>query len=290
MSERIGDTQTTHSNFFKPWVVVTILVVTSALVATVWLQSSDDEPEQLPETISSIGSESVVEPQPILRRPVEEEPAADIPQPEPPNLDTAPTEEPLPKLADSDEIFKQHYQTLNDDVDYRLVWQSGELIQRWVTVIEGASRGKIIRGIVPIQPPKDKFPVFKQGSKYYLDEVGYERFKPFVSVLTSLDKQKVVDGFHHFRPLLEEAYSQLGFDKSEFDNSVTRLLDRVINFTPHEGAIELKATSVNYTFADDNLEKLSALEKLLIRMGPENSTALKAYASSLKNTLLQTKK
>ncbi len=288
MSERIGDTPTSATSSALPWIALGAIAVVSAIVAWWWFSQSSEPAESEAITVADTPAPTSQPPlQSIERTPPEQPPAPDIPQNQPESALQTEPQETLPTLDESDPVIKAYFEPLSNDVDYQLLWQANQLLQRWVTVIDGASKGHLVRGVVPLRPPKKAFPVVKKGTQYYLDETGYRRFDTLVNAITSLDENKLVAGFHKFRPLLEEAYGQLGFDANELDNTLVRMLDRVINASTIEGPIELKASSVNYTFADESLEKLTALEKLLIRMGPENSRKLKTSASSLKSQLLE---
>ncbi|MGL4516467.1 MAG: DUF3014 domain-containing protein, partial [Shewanella sp.] len=54
-----------------------------------------------------------------------------------------------------------------------------------------------------------------------------------------------------------------------------------------EDPIELHSISVNYKFVDPQLEALPSAQKLLIRMGPENTRKLKTALRNLENQLAQ---
>ena len=50
---------------------------------------------------------------------------------------------------------------------------------------------------------------------------------------------------------------------------------------PLQGDVELKQSIISYQYLDPILEQSSALEKLLWRLGPDNSARLQAYLNQL---------
>jgi len=92
--------------------------------------------------------------------------------------------------------------------------------------------------------------------------------------------------FHFSRPLLEKAFSELGYQPRQMDGIILTGLDNILAAPVIVQPIELTRESVVYRFADPSLESLSPLQKQLIRSGPENTQRLQKQALLLKNTLL----
>ncbi|BFM06949.1 DUF3014 domain-containing protein [Halioxenophilus aromaticivorans] len=310
MPERIGDHTESKENPALVWLSVIAVVVIVGLCVWWVMRPTDGGSEY---DSFNLDADAVQAAEPITTQP-ELADAPDIPElapepevapPEPTpeaqtNVESAeayrePTEpaslpEPsIPNLEDSDPDIKAYFGELSADTDYQLLWQTSNLLQRWITVFDGAAQGKVIKGVIGFKPPKGKFPVEQRGANYYVSEQGYERYNGLVETIVSLDAQQLSAGFHRFRPLFEQAYGQMGYDPEQMDNTIIRVLDRIIAAPIFPGSIELTAKSVNYTFVDEGIESLPALEKQLIRMGPENTTRLQNYAKALRQTLLNPK-
>ncbi len=237
-----------------------------------------DEPAQaVPDNSIDGGDDDVTEPVAL---------EAD-PEPSPTTEATAePKPDPIPDLEDSDPEIKAFFLPLSSDTDYQLLWQTSDLLPRWITVFDGAARGKVIKGVIGFKPPKGGFPVERRGANYYMSQAGYSRYDKTVATLVDIDPKALSAGFHRYRALFEQAYGQMGYDPEQMDNTIIRVLDRIISAPIFPGSIELKAASVNYTFVDADIESLPALEKQLIRMGPENTARLQTYAKTLRQALL----
>jgi len=293
MSDRVGDHYDNKENPVLLWgSVIAVICIVSLTVWWVMRPPSvgDEELAEYYDLQNSEPASGAVEELPPAPDIPEQPEAAELVEPVPDdsssiNSDMPPAEG-IPSLSSSDPTIKSYFGALSGSEDYKLLWQTNDLLQRWVTVIDGAARGELVDGIVAVQPPKQSFPVSRQGSDYYLDKKGYDRFDTLVKTVTDIQPEQLSAGFHKFRSLFEQAYGQMGNDPEQVDNTIIRLLDRVINAPIYENPIELKSNSVNYTFADPDLEALPALEKQLIRIGPENTKALQEYAATLKQQLL----
>ena len=128
--------------------------------------------------------------------------------------------------------------------------------------------------------------VERRGDVIYMDPANYQRFDSFADRVSALDTAGMADTFHALRPWYESAYEKLGLDPGDLDNAIMRALDLVLA-TPEIGEpIALNAKSVLYVYADPALESLPALQKQLLRMGPDNIRRIKQQAQALRDVLL----
>ena len=88
-------------------------------------------------------------------------------------------------------------------------------------------------------------------------------------------------------PLLDKAFTELGYPNITFNQRLQQAI-KVLLATPIiEEPIELYSISVNYKFVDPKLEALPDAQKLLIRMGPDNTRKLKKVLRRLQPLLPQ---
>ncbi len=193
---------------------------------------------------------------------------------------------PLPPLTEADPFIRNYFQELGFSEQQILWLSSSELFQRWVTVVDGLSQGQLIRGVVSVEPPKTTFPMKKIDNRYFLDEKGFSRFDSYIAGLEIISPSALADTFHYFRPLLEKTYGQLGYPPENFDNTLILALDNILKAPVYPGPIELTSKSVAYLFEDPELEKLTPLEKFMIRMGPENTARIQTYVAKFKESLI----
>lgn len=237
-------------------------------------------------------------PEPVPPQPAPQPlpPAEDIPEPAPePEPEPAPEpaeeapapEPPLPAPEESDPLLREEMASVGVDGKLAGLAEGENLLQRAVALVDGGSRGVILRKILPMDAPKAAFPVMREGPQVYMDPAGYDRYDTYVAAVSDIDTQALADSFHEYRSLYEEAYAQLGIPGEDLDNAIIRTLDRILATPEIEEPIALARTSVMYTYADPALEALPALQKQLLRMGPDNIRQIKAVAQQLRNQLLQ---
>jgi hypothetical protein len=153
-------------------------------------------------------------------------------------------------------------------------------------LIDGLGRGVILRKFLPAATHSEKFSVVTQDDGYYMDPNGFMRYDAYADAIAALDIGVLVNAFHALRPAYEQAYGYLGLDPGDFDNAVIRILDLVLT-TPEIGEpIPLVPKAVVYVYADPGLESLPAVQKQLLRMGPDNIRRIKQQAQALRDGLL----
>ncbi len=257
--------------------VLAIIAVSVVLWRTIREQSAEVAPEPVPVT------ETVVEPAPlppaedIPPRPAPVAPAADA------QVDPVPV---LPDLADSDAMVRTQLSAAGIGPELDRLEQQQNLIQQGTALIDGFSRGLVLRKLLPIDPPKEAFSALEEDGQMLMNPAGYQRYNDYAQALATLDAGVLVNNFHTMRPLYEEAYGQLGLNPDDFDNAVIRMLDRVLATPEIEEPIALTRKSVMYQYADPRLEQLTPLQKQLLRMGPENIRLIKEQARILRAGLL----
>ncbi len=238
-----------------------------------------------------------IEPEPLVVEEVKVEepalpPAEDIP-PQPAAIVTeaevvepAEAPPPLPPLADSDDLVREQMEAAGLRSTFAPLEEQEDLVQRSAAIIDGFSRGVVLRKLLPIDPPKAAFSALEEDGTMYMNPAGYSRYDSYSEAISSLDTSVLVGSFHTLRPLYEEAYAQLGLDPNDFDNAIIRMLDRVLATPEIDAPIALTRTSVMYKYADPQLEQLTPMQKQLLRMGPDNIRRIKEKASALREELL----
>ncbi len=223
------------------------------------------------------------EPEPVVEEVivVEPEPVADIdePAPEPP----VPA---LPPLNDSDAFVLAELSALDGGMPVLSFLVSDELIRKFVVMVENISRGEFPDRNLPIQGPQEPMRVTELGSDFYLmDEVSYRRFNAMVNALTSIDTETVVTFYQRLLPLFRNAYSELGIPNSNFSEVTIAAIDQVLNARQAPQPQQLVRPSLNYLYANPQIESYTDVEKLLMRLGPSNAQVLKQHLTSIKSRL-----
>lgn len=238
-------------------------VATLALAAAVYfLYIRDDSPALPP-----------ARPKPVSAAPMDAVPQVQNPLPEGPMDATAP---PLPPLGQSDPGVRQELGTVfgNRAVDELVVPQG--VIRRFVISVDGLARKKLPVQSRPVASTSGSFRVTETGEDITLDPQNYDRYKPVVALIRDTDTARLASLYRRYYPLMQEAYADIDREGAYFNDRMVAVLDLLLATPDVQGPIRLTQPRVFYEFADPELEALSAGQKTLIRMGPENAAVVKA--------------
>ena len=195
----------------------------------------------------------------------------------------------LPPLDDSDAYFKLSLvEAFGPEIDGLLAQQA--LIERFVTTIDNLPRRHVAEKVRPVGRLADRFRVEAGGDEdtFVLSRDNYARYNGIVTRFAAVDEDELLDVYRRFYPLFQEAYVGLGYPSGYFNDRLVEVIDHLVAAPTPAQPIVLKRANVLYTFADPELEALSAGEKLMIRMGPENAGRVKARLASLRDQLAAT--
>jgi hypothetical protein len=153
-------------------------------------------------------------------------------------------------------------------------------------LVDALGRGIILRKMLPAEPLKQAFSAQRQGDMLFMGADSYRRYDSHTDAIAALNVGVMVETFHTLRPQYKQAFEQLGLDPDDFDNAVIRTLDMILATPEIEEPIALSIKSVVYIYADPALESLPAVQKQLLRMGPDNIRRIKQTARALREGLL----
>ena len=101
-----------------------------------------------------------------------------------------------------------------------------------------------------------------------------------------MDSEALVAIYVHFYPLFQQAYEELGYPSAYFNDRVIDVIDLLLETPEIKGPIRLSQPHVLYTYADPDLEALSAGQKALLRSGQSNVVRVKAKLRELRSALV----
>jgi hypothetical protein len=140
--------------------------------------------------------------------------------------------------------------------------------------------------IFPLTPPEGRFATHKSDGTIWLNAGNYERYDRSINAIANTDMASIAKMFHFSRPLLETAFSEMGYNPRQMDGIVLQAIDVILATPIIVRPIKLTRESVVYKFADPALEALLPMQKQLLRTGPENTKHIQQQATALRNALL----
>lgn len=230
------------------------------------MQPAQVEPEQEPEPEPEPISEPVTLPAELPEEPVEQE------QPEP-----------LPELDNSDSDVQARLDSSLSQTSADLM-VNDDLIRRAVVFVNNLADGEVATNHSPVAKPEQPFSV-TQGDVLTMDPQSFERYDPYVAILTSLNTEQLVALYQRYQPLIEQAYGEVGNPNSSFEERLVQSIDLLLETPEMKTQVPLLRDSVTYKYAYSEWENLPPAQKQLLRMGPENVSKVKAVLKNLRAEL-----
>lgn len=248
--------------------VILAVIVVAVLVAIAWFYSGIFEKGQV------VPDDYVPAPAEVAEEEVDDGPRYPVPEAPPARSATGELVE-LPALDDSDAYFLLEIaNTFGPALETLLVREA--VIDRLVATIDNLPRKKITEQIRPVGQLQQPFsPDTNRDGTVVLGISSYARYDAWVAQIYYADLDAVHDTYMRFYPLLQAAYERLGYPNAYFNDRLVEVIDHLLATAQPAQPIVLVRPNVLYEFADPDLEALSSGQKLMLRMGPDNSATLK---------------
>ena len=193
---------------------------------------------------------------------------------------------PLPELDQSDAEYTRDLLAVASQLQPFLF--NKQQIRKTVLSINDMAQGlrppaKRLREISFPQP----FSVTEKGGKLYISTQAYHRYDSLALAINSINKHAVVALYKKYLPLFQIVFAELSYpDNYQLMDSIKAATGKVLQAPVITGRIEVIRPSVRYKFADPKLEKLSALDKQMLRMGAENTRMIQNKLRELIEALI----
>ena len=198
--------------------------------------------------------------------------------------------EPLPELAKSDPEFTQDVLAISAQLKPSLFKK--QLIRKSVFSINDMSQGmrppvKRLRELSFSKP----FTVSQEGDKMYISPASYRRYNQLAQAVNSIDNQAAVALYQKYLPLFQQVFQELSYPENyQVLDIIKAATAKILEAPVISGKIKVIRPSVYYKFANPKLEKLSALDKQMLRMGPENTRLIQNKLRELVEALIASEK
>lgn len=160
---------------------------------------------------------------------------------------------------------------------------SSQQIRKWILTIDLMADGTLIKQDRPLSFPMERFEATPQDdTRFLMSSSNFTRTDLLINALVAIDVDHLVYYYQKWLPLLDKAYQELG-KRGSFHGRVKKAIDQVTNAKPFAGeALLEKRGGVMYRYVDPTLESASDVEKLMWRLGPENSAKLQSYLKQVR--------
>ena len=189
---------------------------------------------------------------------------------------------PVPQLDASDDFVRALVRQLSQKPEWAAWLASGNLVRSFVVSVDKIAVGSSPAKELKPAAPQGKFQTLGAGRTLRVDPASYDRYNALANVVDAIDPDGAARAYRRLRPLMQQAFEELGYVNLSFDDRLARALGRLVDVPVQEGDVMLRATSVTFQYADPELEALSPAQKHMLRMGPHNmrlvQTKLRAFA------------
>ena len=268
--------------------ILLLAVLIGVLIYTILNQKEPapvtvDLPPQPPAAIEPSRKAIVHYPVPDpLPGPEEKDAGQEPPQePEPPALPAT-----LPPVGQSDPTVRQILKDHFEPTSLFNLLKLDSFIPKLVVTIDSLPEKRLPKRHLPVERPDGRFLVFGPPEAPQTSKENHKRYVQHVQLLEALDPEKVVTIYVHLYPLFQSAYRQLGYPNAYFNDRLVFVIDHLLETPDQPEPILLEQPSVLYQFADPELENLSAGQKILIRIGPENRHRVKQVLRKYRRLLV----
>lgn len=260
------------------------LIAVAIIVAVLFKAQNkpEDDPEliAIPEPVAEAIIQAPVVPEAVIPQAVEPEPVQE------PQVSLVSKPPPLPKLDNSDDFIRERLLLINNKPEFAKWVKADDLLRRTASYVDGLSNGVVLSKIFPLTAPEGLFATHSSDGTVWLNAGNYERYGRTINTITNLPMDSMGKLFHFIRPLLENAFSEMGYNPRQMDGIILHAIDVILATPIVVEPIKLTRDSVVYKFADPALESLLPLQKQLLRTGPENTKRIQQQATALREALL----
>lgn len=177
---------------------------------------------------------------------------------------------PLPPLDETDALVRQLIGQLSSNPTVAAWLTTDGLVVNFAVVTQRIANGESPRQeLGTIGPVPDFRPRTLRGD-LFVDPSSYRRYDRYAQAVSSLDARGAARLYATLKPRILDAYRRMGQPTADFDPVLERAIVELLNVPVVEGEIELAPSGIVYAFVDPRLEGMSAAQKNLLRMGPEN--------------------
>ena len=162
-----------------------------------------------------------------------------------------------------------------------------DLVRRVVATVDNLASDQLPMRARAAAATPGSFAVSRQGDALQISPDNARRYEPFVRFVESVDTRRAADLYiRHYR-LFQGEYRGQGSPDRYFNDRAVAAIDHLLATPEVKGPVLLVQPKVQYRYADPALEALSAGQKALIRMGPENAARLKAKLRAMRAEITQ---
>jgi Protein of unknown function (DUF3014) len=191
----------------------------------------------------------------------------------------------LPALGESDQALRDALSSVIGAAPLERYVLLDGLVRRIAATVDALPRRTVPQRVLPLKPLPGTFATVGEGEALRIAPENAARYAPLVRLVQDVDARKLVAVYVTFYPLFQQAYVELGYPHGYFNDRLIVAIDDMLAAPEAPEPVRLVQPKILYAYADPELEALSAGQKLMLRMGKENATRVKAKLREIRRAL-----
>ena len=194
----------------------------------------------------------------------------------------------LPPLSQMDTFLRALLGALSSHPDFVRWLATDELIHQMAAGIDRISRGQSPAADLAVLRPVGDFAVTKRTNTTTIDAASFQRYDRLASLVESLEARGVAEAYRIIQPRLDEAYRALGRTNGRVDAAIDAALQSLLDVPiPSEPIAVMPGKGATYAYRDADLERLTPIQKQLLRMGPDNVRRIQGRLRAIRAELMK---
>ena len=185
-------------------------------------------------------------------------------------------QKPLPALMVSDTTMQNTLADLFGSAALGRIFYEDTIVHRFVTTVDNLPRKTLPLRYLPVKPLGGAFVTTGSDQALAIGADNAARYTPYVRLVDAVDAKTLAGIYVHFYPLMQQDYRALGYPNGYFNDRLVQAIDDLLAAPDLTAPPALAQPKVLYVYSDPELESRSAGQKIMMRMGSENSARLKA--------------
>ncbi|MBM3310161.1 MAG: DUF3014 domain-containing protein, partial [Candidatus Aminicenantes bacterium] len=159
------------------------------------------------------------------------------------------------ELDKSDEDVRALAAELSSNAVFLEWLKTKNIIRRFAAAVDNIANGQSPRPHLDFFELRTPFKVVERNGRTQIDPASYDRYNVVADVFDSLSAAGCARLYESAKPLLDEAYRDLGYPTGDFRQTLLRAIVVILRAPVFEGPFEVEKGIVTYALKDKRLEQ-----------------------------------
>jgi hypothetical protein len=176
----------------------------------------------------------------------------------------------LPPLEMSDAFIRELVAKLSSHPRVAAWLATDGLVRNFTVVVVNIAEGHTPAPQLRRLRPAGQFQIITRGNDTLIDPRSYDRYTSLAEATASMDPAGTARLYGGVKPLIDQAYAELGYPDIPFDRMLERAIVQLLETPVVEDPIRVNPKGIGWVYADARLEGLTGAQRQLLRLGARN--------------------